>query len=429
MTVTENKTQQREPLVGLAPPPATTALVPRMIGSLRRIVLERRPSTVPDVVDGDLLHEPQARTKAAIPPILLSFILLVVVPAAAISFYFAFLASDQFTAEARFAVRTAEPSGTASIGEGSSSSSVGLPALDSQDAEVIASYIRSRTIIDDLSKMIDIRAIFSRPEADFWARLPSNASKEDLDLYWLKMVGTYIENSSGIVTLKVRAFRRDDALKLAQLILQVSETLANSLSTRARADTMRRAEIEVQRADVQMREALAELGRYRDKEGFIDPVKTATDTSKLLTQVLGEKIRLETLLYTGKQTNPNSPTLSPLEAQVAGVDQQIAKLRAQIAGGDAQNRNLAASLVRFEEIEVKRQFAESIYTFARNGLDRARQAAERQSIYMSVFVPPALPQDYSYPSRITFSILSSVTLLIMWSIGAMIWASVLDHRL
>ena len=177
------------------------------------------------------------------------------------------------------------------------------------------------------------------------------------------------------------------------------------------------------------RDALTELGRYRDLEGFIDPVKTATDTSKLLTQVLGEKIRLETALYTGKQTNPNSPTLPPLEAQLGGVDQQIAKLRAQLTGGDARNRTLAASLVRFEEIEVRRRFAETMYTFARNGLDRARQMAERQSIYVSVFVPPALPQEYSYPSRMTFSILSAMTLLIMWSIGAMTWASVLDHRM
>ena len=425
MTVTESKTE-REPMVGLAPPPATPALVPRVIGTLRRIVLERRPSRLPEVVDG-LLDEPRVRSKAAIPPVLLSFLLLVVLPAAGITFYFAFLAADQFTAEARFAVRNAEVDGTPIVGEKGSSGS--LPAVGSQDADVIASYIRSRTIIDDLSKTIDIRAIFARPEADFWARLPNDATKEDVEAFWLKMVGTYIENSSGIVTLKVRAFRREDALQLAQAILLVSETLANSLSARARADTMRRAQTEVQRADVQMRDALGELGRYRDTEGFIDPVKTATDTGKLLAQVLGEKIRLETVLYAGKQTNPNSPTLPPLQAQLAGIDQQIVKLRGQLTGGEARNRNLAASLVRFEEIEVRRQFAETMYTFARNGLDRARQAAERQSIYVSVFVPPTLPQEYSYPSRFTFSILAGVTLLIMWSIGAMIWASVLDHRL
>ena len=39
---------------------------------------------------------------------------------------------------------------------------------------------------------------------------------------------------------------------LAQAILQAGETLANSLSARARADTMNRAQAEVQRADAQM---------------------------------------------------------------------------------------------------------------------------------------------------------------------------------
>ena len=425
MTVTDGKAT-REPMVRLsAPPPVVGALVPRVVGAMRRIVL-RRPMP-PETVDGEVVDDGRAAPRqAAVPPVLLSFLLLVVLPAAAISVYFVFLASDQYTAEARFAVRSAETDGGSEKGGNAVG---GLPSLGSQDADVIASYVRSRAIVDDLSKTIDVRAIFMRPEADFWARLSAKATKEDLDAYWLGMVGTYIENSSGIVTLKVRAFRREDALRLAQAILTASETLANSLSTRARADTMRRALAEVQRADAQMRDALAELGRYRNAEGLIDPVKSATDTGKLLTQVLGEKIRLETQLYVGQQTSPDSPILAPIEAQLAGVDGQIAKLRAQLTGGDSRNRTIAASLVRFEEIEVRRQFAESMYTFARNGLDRARIAAERQSIYVTVFVPPALPQDYSYPSRFTFSILASISLLIVWSIGAMTWASVLDHRL
>ncbi len=88
------------------------------------------------------------------------------------------------------------------------------------------------------------------------------------------MVVTYIESASGIVTVRVRAFRRDDALNVANAVLRVSEQLVNQMTLRARTESMRHAEEEVRRADTLMGSALRDLARYRDDEGLIDPVKT-----------------------------------------------------------------------------------------------------------------------------------------------------------
>ena len=104
-------------------------------------------------------------------------------------------------------------------------------------------------------------------------------------------------------------------------------------------------------------------------------------------------------------------------------------MKAQVAGNSPDTRNLAASLVRFEELEIKRVYAETMYGFARDGLDRARHNAERQTVYLTVFVPPALPQDFSYPFRTSFILLIFLGLFIAWATGGMICASVMDHRL
>lgn len=366
-------------------------------------------------------------------PMLASYMTLVLGPAAVATFYFIFIASDQYIAEARFAVRAADDTSPKaeevakmlpSMGPGGSTS------FAQQDAEIVASYIRSRAIIDDLHDVIDIGAIFRREEADFWARLPDNASPEIMRDYWIKMVTPYIERTSGIVTVKVRAFRRDDALALARAVLDASERLVNAISLRARSDAMRRAEEEVRRADGQMRLALADLARFRDSEGVIDPVKSAELTGQLLLQLMQDKIKIETELFIAKRTTSgDAPGVSSLRARLDSVDGQIARTRAELAGNNPQAHNLAAALVRFEELEVKLQFAEGMYTFARNGLDRARVAAEKQTVYVTVFVPPSLPQDSGYPHRFTYSVLLAIGLTLAWAIVAMIWASVLDHRL
>jgi capsular polysaccharide transport system permease protein len=90
---------------------------------------------------------------------------------------------------------------------------------------------------------------------------------------------------------------------------------------------------------------------------------------------------------------------------------------------------LAASIAKFEALELQRQFAEKLYTLAQADLDRARQRAVRQSVYLTVFVPPSLPEESRCPRRVAFPTLIFIGLTILWSIVVMTIASVEDHRL
>ena len=362
---------------------------------------------------------------------LASFVAIVVIPSFLCIVYLAFIASDQYVAEARFAVKAAQfefgrdsANGTlASLGSGS------IPSIASQDAYIITNYIHSRAIIDDLDGKIDIKEIYRRPEADFWARLKTNPSAEQVTDYWKKMVTTYIDGPSGIVTLMVRAFRPDDAEKLAQAVMEASEKLANDVSARARKTIMRQAEDEVRRSEGLVRTALVDMRKFRDRQGFIDPVSAATSTSTLLMQDMAEKIHLENNYFVvSKATSANAPTVVDLKSRLDGLDSQIAKLKAELTGHSAEGRTISASLVTFEQLELKRMFAEKLYTMAQDALERARLRAEQQNIFVSTFVPPAAPEEAQYPERLALSLLIPVGLAMLWGIFALIGAAIEDHR-
>jgi capsular polysaccharide transport system permease protein len=385
----------------------------------------------------------QARRK--IPWIGLSFTAFVVVPAILTVVYYAFIASPQYAAEARLVVRTAEVLLTdtvnplSSSGATSNSSSqialttpTGLSEkypLPLQNAYIVSQYIRSQAILADLSKTLDLHQIFGRPEADFLARLPSGASGEELLDYWQRMVRSYVDGPSAIVTFQVRAFRPDDALKLADEINRLSERLVNEISSRSRQDIMRASEEEVRQADAQLRLALQELQIARDAEGILDPGKAAEDTSKLLLQLTGERIRLEAeFMAASRSLDANAPSVRYLRSRVEILDGQIKNLKASLAGNGGAARNIAASLRRFEELDRNRFVAEKLLTVAEESLSRARKRAERQNLYFMVFVPPALPTDAEYPERLNYSILLPLAFLILWGIGALAFAAIEDHR-
>ncbi len=383
----------------------------------------------------DQIVEPRSRVRMMI---ILSFIIVAVLPAVAAGTYLFAFASDQYVAETRFAVRSAEaPSGAdgvagdaGGIGGGAMSLLAGGPNLAGEDAGIIASYIHSRAAIEEISRQVDVRAVFQRPEADFWARLPADATAEDLTKYWNRMVSVYVETSSGIVQVSASAFRRQDALDLTKAILAASETLANSLNLKMQADQTRLAEDEVRRSEGSVRFALADLTSFRNSQHLIDPVESARSTGQLLLQLMGDKIETEGKLYVMQRAQgANAPGINGIKARLDSINTHVTELQNQMAGDKQVSHNMAATMARFEELELKKVFSEKMFEFARQGLERARLSSIRQSIYLAVFVPPTLPQDFSFPERYVDLLFVLLVSFMTWSSGAVITASVLDHRL
>lgn len=366
----------------------------------------------------------------------LSFLLLVIVPSLFATVYFVFFASDQFVSESRFAVRaiaaeddSSSKNALAAAASGAAAAMSGISSA-SQNAHIVASYIRSPALVADMLKTTNLREVFTRQEADFWARLKRDATLDELTTYWLSMVKASIDGPSGIVTLEIAAFRREDALLLARETLRLSEALVNDISNRARRDATATAEEEVFRTFATVRKSLANLQQYRNEAGVINPVETATDTGKLMIQLLAEKIRIENDLFVGKrQMSENAPSIRNLQSRLQTIDAQIADLRGKLSGSQTTDDNIAAKLNKFEELEVERQFAEKRYEISLASLDRARMMAERQNVYLTTFVQPTLPQQPKYPRRFALSVIFPLVLFSLWSIAALIWASVEDHRL
>ena len=366
------------------------------------------------------------------PPLYLTtFFLFVVLPTVANLIYLAFIASDQYVALSRFAVRTAvgEKQVELPAGSASASTSAGMTAVVGQDAYVIVTYIRSHAIIDDLSKTIDLRSIFRSSAADFWARLKQDATAEELLAYWNDMVTANVDGPSGIVTVRARAFTPGDAKALVEAIIKASEGLANDVSARSRADMVLRAENEVRRSEVGVRAALKDLQGFRESVGYIDPVATAAMTNKLLLQLFADKIKLENEYFViTRAASESTPSVQTLKNSIQSIDQQIEKLKASLAGSTEAGGSVAAALVRFETLELKRIFSEKLLLSAEDALERAKARADRQSIYVSVFVPAALPEEARYPERWAMSFIVPISLVVLWGIFALLVATIEDHR-
>ncbi len=384
------------------------------------------------LTDPEIAAERQTRRRPS--GYLLSFLALVVVPALAAALYFAFVASNEYVAESRFAVHSLATD-TVSDSKGAKTATTAGSLMSgfstaSGDSYLVAAYIRSRACIGEVSKSVDLKSIYRRPEADVVSRLEADASPEAMLKYWNGMVTSYVDPPSGIVTVTVSAFRREDALAVSNAILAAAEKMANDLSARARADIIRLADAEVASAQERVIGSLGELRDFREKAGFIDPRMQAESLTKTLQTLIENRIKLQTdVEVSSRAMSPEAPTLVTMKSRLHQVDGQIAAAKARLTSRSTDPAALANQLPAFESLTVRNTFAEKLYALAADGLERARLRAQAQTIYLDVFVPPALPQEALFPERTASSALIAVALLVLWGIGALTAALIEDHKL
>lgn len=208
-----------------------------------------------------------------------------------------------------------------------------------------------------------------------------------------------------------------------------SERLVNELSARARRDTLRTAKDEVGRAERRLKSALTRLRDFRDREGIIDPRKTADATSALAGRVRDELVRADTELSTLKHyMREDAPSVKMLEARIQSLEAQRRSVESEVTDKEkTRSEALSRVMGSYEQLEAERTFAENAYQHALQALDSSRMNADRQQVYLASFVRPTLPEKALYPRRLLSLTVVFVSAFVVWGIGGLMFRSVRDH--
>jgi capsular polysaccharide transport system permease protein len=346
----------------------------------------------------------------------LTFLLIVAAPTVAAAIYYGFIASDQYVTESEFTVMGGFIPAPDSI-----ASMTGIPAAAIvQDTQIVTNYIESRAAVEKLDEALNLRGIYSRDDIDFWARFNPKKPIEKLVSYWKDMTEPSIIMPGGIVRFRVRAFTSEDAQRLGEKVITISEELINDLNQRMLADSVKNAEQELDRTADRLGAARSALEKARNDEGVLDAEKSAEALNKLLTElrVLLAKMQQE---YEAQlhAVSEEAPQMLTLKARIEAAQGQIAVLEAKLTSThlvSPEGQPLSNFMTKFAELDLERQIAEHLYAGAATSLEIARLAAEHKMMYLNTFVRPVAPQEARYPRRILDSLGVALGALGAWGI-------------
>lgn len=321
-----------------------------------------------------------------------------VLPSVVAVLFYGLIAADRYSSEAQFVVRSPSRTGIDQITSAIPTTTGTERASD--EASAVHQFVRSRDAVELLVREADLRAILSRPESDPVWRFPGWFSKdlrEKLFDRYLDFVSIKQDSGTGISTLTVQSFRPEDSVKIAQTLLEGSEALINRLNERARRDTIRAAEAEVESAKSRAFQRREELTVFRTRAGTVDPAKSSQNLLETIGKLSFEAAQANAQLAEALRNSPQGPQVTNLRNRIQSVEQQIVEEKRQI-GGSAQA--LAPVIADYERLVLEREFADRALASALASLENARIESQRQQLYLERVVEPHAADYPSQPKRL-----------------------------
>lgn len=353
------------------------------------------------------------------------FVAIVAAPTVAAVLYYGLVASGVYVSESRFLVRSPQhqtPSGL--VGQLLQSSGI---SHSQDDTYAVRDYILSRDALKELDDKLNLRKSFSSSDVDILDRFPGlgwNRSFEKFYLYYGKHVGVDYDPVSSITVLTARAFTADDAHKINDLLLNISERLVNTLNDQSRRDLIGFADNEVKIASDKAKDASLALLSYRSRQEIFEPDKQAAIQLEGVAKIQQELIATEMELAQIKKLSPDNPQIGALNNRAASLRDAISAEAAKVT---SSHGSFSARAPNFERLALDVQFADKQLGVALAELESARAEALQKQLYLERLVQPSLPDKAMEPKRTRSVLIVFVLSLISWAVVSILIASVREH--
>ncbi|MDO6458405.1 hypothetical protein Q4494_15045 [Celeribacter halophilus] len=355
-----------------------------------------------------------------------SFVLAVVVPMFLSGVYLWGFAKDQYLSSMSFSVRTESLQSATDLLGGLSS----ITGSSSSDVDIVTQYIASSDLVQIVNEKIDLRAKFSTAwPMDFIYAFNPKGEFEDLLEYWNNNVTTRSEN--GIVTLTVRSFDPETSYEITRIVYEASRELINRLSDEAHADATRFSREELRAAEERLTQAREAMTNFRLEAQIIDPNASLQAQMSLLTELqvqLSENEVQKDLL--SRTAQANDPRLNELNRKISALQAQIAIEQQKFGRGGMGpgGESYATLFARYEGLSSDLQFSEEAYRSAQLAYSSAIAEAKRKARYLVAHVQPTIAEKSLYPQRITQLLVIGLFVMLVWSVGLLIFYSIRDRR-
>jgi len=343
--------------------------------------------------------------------------------------YYGPVATDVYLSESRLVMRSPQQQ-AAGAGLGGLLQGIGA-SREQGDTYSVRDFILSRDALKKLNNEFHLDKAFGSDKVDLLKRFAgldwwNNTFEALYHYYTSRVVQVEVDSASSIVTLTVKAYGAEEAYRINERLVEMSEELVNQLNERSRQDMIRFASVDVEIAEKKAEAAVLAVAKYRNVKSVFDPEKQSPLHLERIAKLEDQLIATETQLAQIRAVTPANPQISTLEKQTESLRQVIDEETHKVTGVGGQS--LSSRAADYQRLAFVQDVAEKQLAVALASLEGARTEARRKQVYLERLVQPGKPDFALEPKRVRGVFTTFVLGIVVWGILSILLAGVREHR-
>lgn len=351
-----------------------------------------------------------------------AFVLVFLIPILLLSAYEMFYASDRYESVAS-AIITQESQSNSTL----DLSLLGMTnAASSRDAYVMTEFMQSADMLKYLDARLHLREKFSSPKVDWWSRLPSDASFEDFQKYFLNYVNCSYDSTQQLIRYSVQTFDPVLSQKVMQAILERSQEFIDRMNDKISHEQIAFLDTQISNSEKRLTEERNRLVSFQQKNNMLSTDTASQAILATISSLEGQLAQKQSDLNSRLAVlDPNAPQLTTVRLDIKALKEQIKHERDRLAGQSTGSLSELGS--KLSEIQMSLDFVTNIYKANLSALEQARIQAAQRLKYLVVVASPSLPESSQYPDRPYVIITGAIILIVLYFVVSLVIALVREH--
>ena len=353
------------------------------------------------------------------------FWLFVVLPTIVLAIYYGFIASDVYTSESKFVIRS--PNQRSVSGIGMVLQNIGFNA-STDDSYLVRDYLSSRDAVQNLKAKLDIQTKYSAKSVDVVSRFGTikEPTFENFYEYFNKKVKVVYDPASSISSLQIEAYTAKDAQNINEELLKMSEEVINRIINNDKNYILVASEKEVQEAQEVSAKAAEALAKYRVKNDVFNPEGQSAIVLQEISKLQDALIQTETQLTQAREITPENPQIKAMETRIKSLKKSIADKSKLVTG--PSDISFSNRSVEYQRLQLEKELADKQLASAMATYEQSKNDFNKKQLYLERLAMPSLPDEATKPKRFKNVLSGFVFGLLLWGVVRLFVAGVREHR-
>ena len=353
------------------------------------------------------------------------FWLFVVLPTIVLAIYYGFIASDVYTSESKFVIRS--PNQRSVSGIGMVLQNIGFNA-SSDDSYLVRDYLSSRDAVQNLKAKLDIQTKYSAKSVDVVSRFGTikEPTFENFYEYFNKKIKVVYDPASSISSLQIEAYTAKDAQNINEELLKMSEEVINRINNNAKNDILVASEKEVQEAQEISAKTAEALAKYRVKNDVFNPEGQSAIVLQEISKLQDALIQAETQLTQAREITPENPQIKAMETRIKSLKKSIADKSKLVTG--PSDISFSNRSVEYQRLQLEKELADKQLASAMATYEQSKNDFNKKQLYLERLAMPSLPDEATKPKRFKNVLSGFVFGLLLWGVVRLFVAGVREHN-